>query len=101
MIFQNPMATFNPVLTIGYQIAEPLRQLHGYNRKDAEHEAVRLLERMQIADARQSKALAVCARIFRWHAAARSHRHGLSLQTGIADCRRTHHRTGCVHASMR
>ena len=53
MIFQNPMATFNPVLTIGYQIAEPLRQLHGYNRKDAEQETVRLLERMKIADATQ------------------------------------------------
>jgi oligopeptide/dipeptide ABC transporter ATP-binding protein len=53
MIFQNPMATFNPLLTIGYQIAEPLRLLHGYNRKDAEHETVRLLERMQIVDARQ------------------------------------------------
>lgn len=53
MIFQNPMATFNPVLTIGYQIAEPLRQLHGYNRKDAEQETVRLLERMKIADAKQ------------------------------------------------
>ena len=52
MIFQNPMATFNPVLTIGYQIAEPLRQLHGYNRKDAEQETVRLLERMRIVDAK-------------------------------------------------
>ena len=53
MIFQNPMATFNPVLTIGYQIAEPLRQLHGYNRKDAEQETIRLLERMKIMDATQ------------------------------------------------
>ncbi|MEZ5435656.1 MAG: ABC transporter ATP-binding protein [Pseudomonadales bacterium] len=53
MIFQNPMASFNPVLSIGYQIAEPLRVLHGYNRKDAENEAVRLLERMKIRDARQ------------------------------------------------
>lgn len=53
MIFQNPMATFNPVLTIGYQIAEPLRVLHGYNRQDAETETIRLLERMQISDARE------------------------------------------------
>jgi len=53
MIFQNPMASFNPVLSIGYQIAEPLRVLHSYNRKDAENETVRLLERMQIRDARQ------------------------------------------------
>jgi oligopeptide/dipeptide ABC transporter ATP-binding protein len=53
MIFQNPMATFNPVLTIGYQIAEPLRQLYGYTRKDAEQETIRLLERMKIAGAAQ------------------------------------------------
>jgi len=52
IIFQNPMATFNPVLSIGYQIAEPLRLLHGYTRKEAEQEAVRLLERMKIADAK-------------------------------------------------
>ena len=53
MIFQNPMATFNPVLTIGYQIAEPLRVLHGYSKKAAEAEAIQLLERMQIRDAAQ------------------------------------------------
>lgn len=53
MVFQNPMATFNPVLTVGYQIAEPLRVLHGYTRHDAEREAVRLLERMQVRDAAQ------------------------------------------------
>ena len=53
MIFQNPMATFNPVLTIGYQIAEPLRVLHGYSKKVAEAEAIQLLERMQIRDAAQ------------------------------------------------
>lgn len=54
MIFQNPMATFNPVLSIGYQIAEPLRVLHGYNRSDAKNETVRLLERMQVRNARQN-----------------------------------------------
>jgi peptide/nickel transport system ATP-binding protein len=53
MIFQNPMATFNPVLTIGYQISEPLRVLHGYSKKAAEAEAIQLLERMQIRDAAQ------------------------------------------------
>jgi peptide/nickel transport system ATP-binding protein len=53
MIFQNPMATFNPVLSIGYQIAEPLRVLYGYSKKTAEDEAIRLLERMQVRDAKQ------------------------------------------------
>ncbi len=53
MIFQNPMATFNPVLSIGYQIAEPLRVRYGYSKKEAEAETIRLLERMQINNAAQ------------------------------------------------
>ncbi len=53
MIFQNPMATFNPVLRIGYQIAEPLRVHYGYSKKEAETETIRLLERMQINNASQ------------------------------------------------
>lgn len=53
MIFQNPMATFNPVLRIGYQIAEPLRVHYGYSKKEAETETIRLLERMQINNAAQ------------------------------------------------
>lgn len=56
MIFQNPMGTFNPTLSIGYQIAEPLRVHHGLNRADAEREAVQLLERMQISRARERAA---------------------------------------------
>lgn len=53
MIFQNPMATFNPTLTLGYQIAEPLRVHRKFTRHDADTEAVRLLERMHITDARR------------------------------------------------
>lgn len=53
MIFQNPMATFNPVLRIGYQIAEPLRVHYGHSKKEAETETIRLLERMQINNAAQ------------------------------------------------
>lgn len=53
MIFQNPMATFNPTLTLGYQIAEPLRVHRGFTRQEASTETVRLLERMHITDARQ------------------------------------------------
>ena len=53
MIFQNPMATFNPTLSIGYQIAEPLRLHRHFNRHDAETETARLLSRMQIDNAKQ------------------------------------------------
>lgn len=53
MVFQNPMASFNPTLTIGYQVAEPLRLHRGYSRRDAEAEVIRLFERMQLRQARE------------------------------------------------
>lgn len=53
MIFQNPMATFNPTLSIGYQIAEPLRVHRAFTRHDAEAETARLLSRMGIENAQQ------------------------------------------------
>ncbi len=48
MIFQEPMTSLNPVLTIGFQIAETLVRHRGLNRADAERETVRLLERVRI-----------------------------------------------------
>ena len=43
-IFQEPMTSLNPVLTIGEQIMEPLMLHEGLSRKAALKEAVRLLE---------------------------------------------------------
>ncbi len=51
MVFQNPMSTFNPTLSIGYQIAEPLRVHRGFSRQDAAIETERLLSRMKIENA--------------------------------------------------
>nr|HMN84274.1 ABC transporter ATP-binding protein [Burkholderiaceae bacterium] len=48
MIFQEPMTSLNPVLTIGFQIAETLIRHRGLNRADAERETVRLLEKVRI-----------------------------------------------------
>ena len=48
MIFQEPMTSLNPVLTIGFQIAEALVQHRSMSRKEAEAETVRLLERVRI-----------------------------------------------------
>lgn len=48
MIFQEPMTSLNPVLTIGFQIAESLRQHRGLSGSSARSEAIRLLERVQI-----------------------------------------------------
>ncbi|MCS3893754.1 peptide/nickel transport system ATP-binding protein [Bradyrhizobium japonicum USDA 38] len=48
MIFQEPMTSLNPVLTIGFQIAEALIQHRGLSRAAAESETIRLLDRVRI-----------------------------------------------------
>ncbi|WP_407117783.1 ABC transporter ATP-binding protein [Bradyrhizobium sp. LMG 9283] len=52
MIFQEPMTSLNPVLTIGFQIAEALIQHRGLTRAAAEAETVRLLDRVRIPAAK-------------------------------------------------
>ena len=47
-IFQDPMTSLNPVLTVGYQITEPLRVHLGMSRAAARRRAVELLERVGI-----------------------------------------------------
>jgi oligopeptide transport system ATP-binding protein len=48
MIFQDPMTSLNPVLTIGRQITESLRTHMGMDEKAAENRAVELLEMVGI-----------------------------------------------------
>ncbi|WP_026872362.1 ABC transporter ATP-binding protein [Inquilinus limosus] len=52
MIFQEPMTSLNPVLTIGFQIAEALVLHRGLSRAEAEAETVRLLEKVRIPAAK-------------------------------------------------
>jgi oligopeptide transport system ATP-binding protein len=52
MIFQDPMTSLNPVLTIGRQIREALKTHFGLNRKDAEARAAELIDRVGIPSAR-------------------------------------------------
>ena len=51
MIFQDPMTSLNPTMTIGDQIAEPLQIHRGYSARDAFTEAIRLLELSKIPEA--------------------------------------------------
>jgi oligopeptide/dipeptide ABC transporter ATP-binding protein len=50
MIFQEPMTSLNPVLTIARQITETLEQHQGADRQTAERRALELLEMVGIAD---------------------------------------------------
>ena len=52
MVFQEPMTSLNPVFTIGFQVAESLRVHQKLSRRAAREEAVGLLDRVAIADAR-------------------------------------------------
>ncbi len=51
LIFQEPGAALNPVLTVGFQIAETAKVHRGLSRREAMAEAVRLLEEVKIPDA--------------------------------------------------
>jgi oligopeptide transport system ATP-binding protein len=51
MVFQDPMTSLNPVLTVGLQLKEPLMVHLGMNEEDAEERAAQLLELVGIPNA--------------------------------------------------
>ena len=53
MIFQEPMTSLNPLLTIGYQIAEVVRTHRNLSRAEARREALTLLDKVEIPNARR------------------------------------------------
>jgi peptide/nickel transport system ATP-binding protein len=53
MIFQEPMTSLNPVLTVGHQIAESIRIHQGKSKKEARQRAGDMLELVKIPDARK------------------------------------------------
>jgi oligopeptide transport system ATP-binding protein len=52
MIFQDPMTSLNPVLTVGRQIREALETHFGMDRKEAEAKAAEALDRVGIPSAK-------------------------------------------------
>jgi len=52
MVFQDPMTSLNPVLTVGRQLTEPLRLHLGMTKQQAEDRAAELLEMVGIPKAR-------------------------------------------------
>ena len=48
MVFQEPMTSLNPVLTVGFQVAEPLMIHQGLSRKASLERAVDLLKEVRI-----------------------------------------------------
>jgi peptide/nickel transport system ATP-binding protein len=53
MIFQEPMTSLNPVLTVGRQIGETLRLHQGLSQRDADRRAVEMLDLVGIPEARR------------------------------------------------
>jgi peptide/nickel transport system ATP-binding protein len=52
MIFQEPMTSLNPVLTVGFQVSEALRYHRGLDRAEADRMALGILEQVRIPSAR-------------------------------------------------
>ncbi|MED1802781.1 ABC transporter ATP-binding protein [Brevibacillus porteri] len=53
MIFQEPMSSLNPVLTIGEQIMEPIMEHQGLSKKAAQARAIELIELVGIPRAKE------------------------------------------------
>jgi oligopeptide/dipeptide ABC transporter ATP-binding protein len=54
MVFQDPMTSLHPMLTVGRQLTEHVRLHLGFDRRAAERRALELLEQVRIPDGREA-----------------------------------------------
>ena len=83
MIFQEPMTSLNPVLTVGRQIGETLRLHQGLSAHQAEEKAIEMLELVGIPEARR-RVREYPHQLSGRHAATGDDRHRAGLQPAIA-----------------
>ncbi len=81
MIFQDPMTAFDPVFTIGHQIAETIRAHRNVGKREALAEAEQLLLKRRDQERRCRCPWLLPAPALGRHAAARDDRHG-ALRAG-------------------
>ena len=98
MIFQDPMTSLNPTLTIGTQITETIRRHYDVSQKQADKKAVELLEKVRIPRAAE-RLERLPAPLLGRHAPARDDRDRALLRPeavdrGRADDRARRHRPG-------
>ena len=96
MIFQEPMTSLNPVLTVGRQISESIALHQGLSERAAHARAIEMLDRVRVPDARR-RADEYPHQPLRRHASAGDDRHGAVLQSEGADSRRADDRARRHH----
>ena len=97
MIFQEPMMSLNPLLTIGEQVGEGLRRHAGIGRQEAATRAVALLARVGIAAPASSRPRLPAPPLRRHAAAAAMIAIALACSPSLLIARRAHHRAGRHH----
>ena len=84
MIFQEPMTSLNPVLTVGHQIIEAIMLHQGKSKQAALAVALEMLELVRIPRPSESTH-SLSAPTVGWYAPARHDRDGALLPSGLAN----------------